>query len=299
MKNRILSGILVGAAMLLVVLSLTDCREQREAQMEDVLATVNGRLITQTEFNYYWAKEERDDDSQAAKKRLLDSLIERAVLAEKAKTAGLEDDWLVRETHESILIARLKEESLLPKVAESSIVSEQDLRDAYENSGKRFMQPSKQKVAVLWLDSRGVAELEERYRGRLIEARAVMENRRLKPEEGFGELSITHSEDHASRFKGGIVGWLQVGVSHDKWKQAIAEIAQSLESGEMSQVFVKPEGVFLVRVLEVEPERIIPFDFARNALRREIIQVRREAIHSDFLESMYSGVEISVKSDGL
>jgi hypothetical protein len=109
---------------------------------------------------------------------------------------------------------------------------------------------------VLWLNPNGDPARGKQYEEKLTAAREwFFKSGELKdhPAEGFSVLSVDHSEHAASRYKGGVVGWLEREGGMDAWSKAVAEIAFSLkEPGEVSAVTARPEGVFLVRYMALK-----------------------------------------------
>src|SRR4051812_49234587 len=71
-----------------------------------VLAIVNGKPISQSEFDYRWS--ELSDsararyDRQGGKKKFLDDLISREVLLQEAKRQGLDQSLTLRERMERV-----------------------------------------------------------------------------------------------------------------------------------------------------------------------------------------------------
>ena len=96
-------------------------------------------------------------------------------------------------------------------------------------------------------------------------------------------LSVDHTEHPASRYKGGVVGWLEREGYTDAWTKAVAEIGFSLtEPGEVSAVISRNEGVFLVRYMALKPAVLRPFETVAGELERTERQRLRAAAEAEF-----------------
>ncbi len=94
----------------------------------------------------------------------------------------------------------------------------------------------------------------------------------------FSVLGVDYSEHAASRFKGGIVGWLEREGGMDPWTKALAGIAFSLEeTGQVSEVISRPEGIFLVRYMAQQPAILRPFE----AVSGDLDQQERQRLRSE------------------
>ena len=252
----------------------------------DVLAMVDGRAVTEHTFRYWWEKQPMVDTPKT-RQMLLDKLVGRSSLAAAARAAGLADDPVVAEQVESLLISRLKELELHPKIAAIE-VSESDVAASYDSrKDARYTTPERSRFAVLWFATRGVEPLVDRYKPRLEQAReqTLSPPNGIPVVQGFGKLSIANSEHAPSRYKGGIIGWLESGPNMDPWSAAILEIAGELKApGDLSKVVAREEGLFLVRLIQRQPARVRDLAEVREIIERELKTAQREAIEREFNE---------------
>jgi hypothetical protein len=261
---------------------------------QDILAVVNGKPITEQTFRYWWEKQPMVDTPKT-RQMLLDKLVGRSSLAEAARAAGLGDDPVVAEQVESLLISRLKELELQPRVVAIK-VSDDDISAIYESRKQtRYTAPERSQIAVLWFATRGVEPLVARYKPRLEQAKKAVlaEAGGVPASEGFGKLSIRNSEHAPSRYKGGGIGWLETAPHVDPWRAAVLEIAGELQApGDLSKVVARDEGLFLVRLIERKPARIRDLAEVREAIVRELKAKQREVIEREFNERMQLGANV-------
>lgn len=305
-ENRSFALLRLVAAMGAATLMLNGCGKEPASTRVDLLAEVGGHGITEETFRYWWSKAPPSEDTPAARRALLDKLVDRALRVEKARAAGLDRDPVVVEAFESFLIARLHELQLEPALAAVE-VSEEEMRAYYESARERenspFHVPPSARVAVLWYDTRGQAPLADRYRLRLEQARAGLTSATHSGthELSFGGLSITHSEHRPSRYKGGEIGWIELDSPHtDPWRNAVAQIAVTLEHpGELSPVMVRDEGVFLVRLMETVPERIRDFAEVRERIHKYLLHEKQSDLRASFEQALTNGNLVRIESDRL
>jgi len=287
---------------LTMAVALGSCSKD-DTTKNDVLAEVDDLPITAATFEHWWKKNPPQSDSAESREALLEKLIDREALVQRARRAGLDQDPEVIEGIESLLIARLKELELQPEIAAAE-VSEADVRAVYEaDESEPFTLPARTHVAALWFDTRGQAPLAARYQPRLAQVRdgLLADPDAVPPSAGFGPHSVRNSEHRASRYKGGDLGWIQTGSTNlDPFRKAVSEITASLtEPGEVSAVTVRPEGVFLVRLVERQGERVQAFAEVRESIEGRVLAARRTEVQQQFYQETREGVSVKRFDDHL
>ncbi len=261
----------------------------------EVLAIVDGTAITEGTFRYWWEKQPMVDTPKA-RQALLDKLVHRAAFAQAAREAGLHDDPVVAQQIETLLISRLKELELQPKMSAIE-VTDSDIAASYESRKEtHYTLRERTRVAVLWFATRGVAPLVDRYKPKLEQAREkiLAQPGETPADKGFGQLAIRNSEHAPSRYKGGIVGWIESGQNMDPWRAAVLKISSGLkEAGQVSEVTETKEGLFLVRLLERSPARVRELSEVRENIARELATALRETIEAEFDESVRENTQVN------
>jgi len=278
---------------LVMALALSGCRRDAKppppAEPEEAgLARVGSLTIQREDLDHLLAEKYAGRTDDQAERQALQELARRARFAQAGLDAGLLGDPVVRAELARLLEARLREQQLFPEIEalEASGLPESRLRELYESAGSRFVSPEKREVAVLWLDPGQDPLRKENYIEKLTAARTWFFNESElagHPEKGFAMLSVDHSEHQASRFKNGVVGWVERAGGMDPWRQAVAEIAFALDAvGEVSEVVSRPEGLFLVRLMGLNPAKQVPFEAVSAELAREEQARLRQALESQF-----------------
>ncbi len=286
MKN--LPSHLLRFAALAAVVTMASCSKD---EAESRLALVNDTPVTEETFRYWWSRDNLSADTPEARKALLERLIEREAMVQRATGAGLMDDPDFQEQVRSLLISRLKERELQPKLANIK-TDESSLRARYESRSEELVSPERHQVAALWFQTRGQEPLEQRYKIRLEAVRHSMASSPIPAEAGFGSHSRNNSEHMASRYRGGVVGSLETGREYDPFRQVVVEIANSLDEGEISEVIVRPEGTFLVRLVKKEAAAIQSFESVRESLAKELRTERRRRAEAEFRAANLSSATI-------
>ena len=248
---------------------------------------VGSLVVYQTDLDQQLQQQHAGRSDDATRKKALEQLAARAQFAQAALDAGLDRDPLVRAEIANILASRLRETTLNPRLKElTAAVPQARLRELYQTGEANFRSNEKRQVAVLWLNPNGDPDRAGKYEEKLATARDwLFKNGDLKdhPEQGFAVLSVDYSEHPGSRFKGGVVGWLERQGGMDAWSKALAEIAFSLkEPGDVSTVITRPEGVFLVRFMALKPAVLRPFEAVSGELERAERQRLRETALTEF-----------------
>lgn len=258
------------------------------ADASGALLSVGSITVSQADLDYQLKDSHGGRNDEETRRVALGELASRAQLAQAALDAGLRDDPMVRAELARVLANRLKEKNLLPQLeaAAAAPPSEARLRELYAAEESRFRSNEMRQVAVLWLNPNGNPEREKQYVAKLTAAREwFFANGDLKdrPEQGFSTLGVDYSEHQASRYKSGIVGWMESGGGMDAWTKAVAGIAFSLPApGAVSAVVTRPEGVFLVRHMAARPAVLRPFEAVAEELSRTEQQRVRKAAESRF-----------------
>ncbi len=254
---------------------------------EGALFRVGSIVVYQTDLKRELEEKHAGLNDEGAKKRALDELVTRAQFAQAALDANLDRDPVVRAQMARALATRLKEQTLVPRLKEMAApIPEARLRELYKAGEANFRSNEKRQVAVLWLNPGGDPARGKHYEEKLAAAREwFFKNGDLKdhPDQGFSALSVDHSEHAASRYKGGVVGWMEREGGMDAWSKAVAEIAFSLkEPGEVSAVTARPEGIFLVRYMALKPAVLRPFEAVSAQLDRAERQRMRAVAEAEY-----------------
>jgi parvulin-like peptidyl-prolyl isomerase len=231
---------------------------------------------------------------------LLEEMISQESLVQKACASGLDNDPECRRAWRSLLVSKLKERELSPRV-EALQVSAAELRAAAEKESERHAQPGKARLALVQLktgpklsDAR-LAELRRRLEEARSESLALTNG-----ETGFGKVAVAYSEDQASRYKGGDVGWFDDGLAHYRWPAEVISAGFELRNaGEVSEVIRAADGFYLVKKLDSRAASVAPPAQFEEGVRRRLLAAKREQAEKSFLSEARRAAGVKTFSEAL
>ncbi len=131
-------------------------------------------------------------------------------------------------------------------------VSEEDISAYYDQHKSSYGQPERKNYSVIQLKTEA-------------EANAVLDE--LKKGADFATLAKEKSTDIISRRTGGELGWLEPETTADELKQANLS-----EKGQLSGVVKSSVGFLIVRLNDIEPEKVKPLSEVHDAIAKQVQQ---------------------------
>ncbi|MGP1205174.1 MULTISPECIES: peptidylprolyl isomerase [unclassified Serratia (in: enterobacteria)] len=131
-------------------------------------------------------------------------------------------------------------------------VSEEDINAYYDQHKSSYGQPERKNYSVIQLKTEA-------------EANAALDE--LKKGADFATLAKEKSTDIISRRIGGELGWLEPETTADELKQA-----NLTEKGQLSGVVKSSVGYLIVRLNDIEPEKLKPLSEVHDAIAKQVQQ---------------------------
>lgn len=131
-------------------------------------------------------------------------------------------------------------------------VSEEDISAYYDQHKSSYGQPERKNYSVIQLKSEA-------------EANAALDE--LKKGADFATLAKEKSTDIISRRTCGELGWLEPETTADELKQA-----NLTEKGQLSGVVKSSVGFLIVRLNDIEPEKLKPLSEVHDAIAKQVQQ---------------------------
>ncbi|CVA86899.1 peptidylprolyl isomerase [Serratia marcescens] len=131
-------------------------------------------------------------------------------------------------------------------------VSEEDINAYYDQHKSSYGQPERKNYSVIQLKTEA-------------EANAALDE--LKKGADFATLAKEKSTDIISRRTGGELGWLEPETTADELKQA-----NLTEKGQLSGVVKSSVGYLIVRLNDIEPEKVKPLSEVHDAIAKQLQQ---------------------------
>jgi len=161
-------------------------------------------------------------------------------------------------------------------------ISPEEIREEYEYNLEEYQVPKRVEVSHILLKVEGEngEEAAEETRKR---AEQVLE--KATKGDDFAALAEEYSEDPVSAKKGGSIGWLRKG---DKVPE-FAEVAFSLEKGEIAPLIESDEGFHIVKVEDVEEERVKGLEEVKEKIRNELSRAKsRQLAEEEAQEAFFA-----------
>ena len=259
--HRALAGLLglvtitVGGTLLL----LTSCTQPQSE--ERVVAFVNGRPISQTEFDRKWAELPEATraryDKEGGRRAFLNEVVDEELLMQEARRQGLDQTDAFRDRVRRYKEKLLKDELLKDRMKTQIDLTKEELDRYYEQHASELLTPLKVRVAQMLLPNFPAAkDLESQ----------------VNKGGDFGKFAQRYSLDAKTKSKGGDLGPYRKGLVIPELEDAV----HSLKPGMVSAPIKTDAGYYLVMVTALEPE-IIQADLARRErLRQELLYLKRK-----------------------
>jgi len=264
----------------------------------DVLARVGGQVITVDDFKAELQRRTANRQMLPDRQTLLDEMIARATLLQRARATGLDNAPDVRRTVEDVLIARLKQAELEPKL-DAVKVSPAEIQAAYEKDAARFTQPAKAHLAIIYLAADSKTDT-NRLAETLTRANEARQLALALPatEKGFGRVAAEFSEDQISRYRGGDAGWFTANIlSGDRWPKEVIIAGLALSSnGDLSGILPTADGFYLVKKMDARSSVVTPLAAAQAGIQRQLLTDRRAQAEADFKASLRAAAQVQTDS---
>lgn len=240
---------------------------------EPVLALVNGRAITQYEFDVRWNELSEATraryDKEGGKRRFLDELITRELLMQEARRRGLDQSDAIRDRAQRYKEQLVLDELLKDKLREKVELSQAELDAYYEKHANELLAPLKVQVSLMLLNNLPAAK-----------------DLKKQVESGsdFGKFAQRYSIDEKTKGKGGDLGPYRKGLLNPE----VDAVVQTLKPGVISEPIKTDAGYYLVKVSPLEKETIQADLATRERLRQELLADKRRKRFEEVISDIRS-----------
>lgn len=209
-----------------------------------VLVTVNGEAITEKDFQQYLqlrqARQEPVADKEKEQKIVLDEMVDRILLTQRAAQNGMEKDpevqTLMKRVRENILV-----QAMVRNMLKDNPITDGDLRQRFD---KEVGNTHKTEYSVRHILVKNEDEAKEI-------------TNQLKAKSDFAKLAKQKSIDVQSGKNGGQLGWVNQGAVVPEFFDAVTR----LKKGETSPAPVKSDfGWHVIKVEDTRPAKIPSFE---------------------------------------
>lgn len=291
-----------------VMLCASGCGRGGEGEPESArpapLASVNGVAITEDDFASEVQRRIDQGRPLGDAESVLNELIEREAMLQKARTSPVMDDPDVRRELENQTLVKWLDRTLQEQ-KDAVTVTEADLRAAYEAEIDRFSRPAMARLAILYREAHPndpddtVTELrtvlESARAAYLADPAAATRDGRIP---GFGTVAAEQSEHTISRYRGGDLGWIQALAGQpERVPGPVLDAGFALPVGGVSGVIEAGDGLYVVMKQDERPAAVTPFEEAAVSLRRRALRDKQEAVERDFTRNLMAEADVEINPE--
>ena len=195
---------------------------------------------------------------------------------------GLTLEKLKKDVEGHLILLRIVNKEVRSKV----IVSEQEVRKAYEDEIDKFVEPTQVKLRYLLIPVPPDASREAADAARKRAEAALL---RLNRGEDFSQIAKEYSAGPMSE-TGGDIGYVKRGELHPE----VDKVAFSLKLGQHSDIISIPSGLVVIQV-EEKRTPIQPYAEVADQLRDKIYEKRVEQKYREWTQALREKAFIEIK----
>jgi len=238
--------------------ALPGCTPQQEE--EPVVALVNGRAITQTEFGIRWGELSEATraryEKEGGKRRFLDELVTRELLLQEARRRGIDQDDTIRDKAHRYKEQLILDELLKDKLQSKVDVTKDELNAYFEAHASELLDPLKVQVSLMLLPNL--------YAAKDLEAQ-------VNHGGSFANFAKRYSIHEKSKANGGDLGPYRKGLVVPE----VDAVIHALKPGLTSAPIKTEEGYYLVMTTPLGKETIEADLATQERLRQELLADKR------------------------
>lgn len=303
--NRLnISTRMAGMGVVVVACLLAGCGERKAQPRAQVLARVGDREITEVDFKWELDRRHNAGLPDADKLVVLNDLIQHEALVQRARAAGLDADPQVKREVSNLLIGKLMDRQLRQK-EEQVTVSPEDVKAWYDSHKDSYTRPAQVRLAVLKLefDPKATGARKTEVRQRMEDARSQFmadpPRGRGPSNTGFGRLAQDFSDDQASRYRGGDIGWIEADRLPPRWPREVLEAGMALPLGQCSGVVESTGGVYLVMKTDSRDAVLAPLAEMEGSIRQHLKARKLQELQSVFRADSIRQSPVSIDTNAL
>jgi len=268
---------------------------------KNVIATVGSFKIREPEFKKEMLYRGGISINDLNKKQLLDEMIEKKLLLNKAYALGLDKDPKIQREYEYLLMGQVRK--LFIEEPRSKIkIDEKVFKEYYTQNKEKYKKAEKKRFAILFFSkkrnptpSEEIEVIEKLNRIRELHREDKLPNAK----EGFGDYSIENSEHQVSRYQGGIIGWFSQNRL-TLWEEKVLKAGFQLQhNGDISEIIETDKGFYLIRLVEDRKSKYLSFEKVENKIRYKVIKEKQLEIKEKFKNHLLEEFSLSINSEKL
>ena len=259
-----------------------------------VIANIGSEQLFASELAARLEKRNSGVAPELLKQQVLDELIDRKVQVFAAKEAGYASDPEIISAIENLLITKLRQQHLKDIIA-AVAVSDAEVATYYQDNEQKYTTPPMVRGAMIRLDLPFNATDEARAKV-YGQAEMILALAQTQPPSvaGFGALAARYSEDQASRYSGGDMGWVStapsIADSQGHNKILLDALTQLKNKGDLAPIVNTKEAVYLLKLLDKKPEQKQPLSLVASNIKQRLLRQKQQQAELDWVQSLRASV---------
>ena len=271
---------------------------QSKPRSSESIASIDGKPITVDAFKAEMTRRPGQFGTEEQKQALLDNMVRFEVLYAAARKAGYDQDPEILVQFKRLIANKFRKDRLSPRLAELT-VSDAEIESYYKRHQADFVIPKKVRAAVIQITVPARAEEEKKSEllDRAEAARAEsVEQAQQTP--SFGSIAVKYSDDQATRYRGGDIGWTREKKSRSRWDEEVMAALFSLTKvEEISPVITTTSGHYLVKLMEVRESAPRSLAEMKGWISHKILKDKKKQVFDDFYKDLEKRVSVTVNEE--
>jgi hypothetical protein len=228
------------------------------------------------------------------KEALLGEMIDGEATFAKAKASGFDQRPDIQESIKRLIVSRFLEQQARRQESEPPI-TDRDLEQYYHEHEQKYTIPAKARGAVIFRRIPAGATAEKREEALGAAGKILDEAKAAKDELAFAQIVQKNSEDQASRYRSGDLGWISQEAKLWGIEPAIVEALFALKTpGDFAPLVVTENGVYVLKLVEKQPPSIRPFAELKEEIRYLVARQRQEQREKELHAFLREGLGIRI-----
>jgi parvulin-like peptidyl-prolyl isomerase len=231
------------------------------------------------------------------RKFLLDFMVNQKLMMNDAEKKGINENDAVQRLYRKATIDKYLDEVLESKI-DGVKVSESEIKQHFDENFSVYEKPARKRAAVIFkaINAETTAAEKEALKQSLLELKSAV-SELADTTLHFGDLALKHSDDRASMYQGGVIGWFIENPNRAyKWdRSVIQELFKLSNNGDVSDVVETDQGLFLVRLVASESVNTKTLEQVSSGIKKQLLKSKQDQVKRDFINSLIenSSVEIN------
>lgn len=265
------------------------------AEDKNVLAKVDGKIITIDEFNRKLDElpivYQTLTKTKEGKEEYLTILIQNILLANEAKRLKIDKRKDVADKIEDT-VRTILAQVLIKDVFNKIEVKDEEIKEHYNSQKEQFKVPEQVNAShiLLKFPANPTDDVKKAVRKK---GEEILE--KIKNGEDFKELVMRYSDDTASKEKGGNIGYFSSGMLVKEFEDA----AFKLKAGEVSSLVETEYGYHIIKVEDKKPGTQLEFEDVKGDIKKKLIEDKKQLVFEKFVADLEKKSKIFKNTDML